>query len=161
MLHPETQITILKALKWAFSLYNDTSQQSSMPSPLTCGSVTSVYAERLSIGVNSYFLLQIHEVMPVKLSQTSVTNSVINAEKNRDAPPHLSRPARPAGFTGSRCEEDVNECGSSPCANGGQCRDQPGSFHCECLPGKLGLRHWRESGGPRQTSQAPEPAAVP
>ncbi|XP_062952594.1 neurogenic locus notch homolog protein 4 isoform X3 [Cynocephalus volans] len=41
----------------------------------------------------------------------------------------------PPGFTGTRCEEDMDECRSSPCANGGQCQDQPGAFHCVCLPG--------------------------
>ena len=47
----------------------------------------------------------------------------------------------PPGFTGPRCEEDINECQSSPCANGGECQDQPGSFHCKCPPGKLGLKN--------------------
>lgn len=64
----------------------------------------------------------------------------------------------PAGFTGSRCEEDINECGSSPCANGGLCQDQPGSFHCECLPGKWGSD--TEGGGPGRAPAAPESACA-
>lgn len=71
-------------------------------------------------------------------------------------PPPTPLPA-PAGFAGSRCEEDVNECGSSPCANGGQCQDQPGSFHCECLPGKRGSDAEGERGGGR----GPQPLSVP
>ncbi|KAJ0065223.1 hypothetical protein NL108_006584, partial [Boleophthalmus pectinirostris] len=45
-----------------------------------------------------------------------------------------------AGFTGRRCQIDVNECASNPCQNGGTCEDQINSFVCQCLPGYTGVR---------------------
>jgi len=32
----------------------------------------------------------------------------------------------------------LNECLSNPCQNGGQCRDQVGTYKCQCAPGFLG-----------------------
>ncbi|KAM8874516.1 sushi, nidogen and EGF-like domain-containing protein 1 isoform 2-T2 [Spinachia spinachia] len=43
-----------------------------------------------------------------------------------------------AGFTGRRCQIDVNECASRPCQNGGTCEDQINSFLCHCPPGYTG-----------------------
>lgn len=39
------------------------------------------------------------------------------------------------GYTGPRCEIDVNECVSSPCQNDATCLDQIGEFQCICMPG--------------------------
>ncbi|CAB0002147.1 unnamed protein product, partial [Nesidiocoris tenuis] len=39
------------------------------------------------------------------------------------------------GFTGPRCETNVNECESHPCQNDGSCLDDPGTFRCVCMPG--------------------------
>ncbi|PNJ50113.1 CRB1 isoform 8 [Pongo abelii] len=36
------------------------------------------------------------------------------------------------GFTGIHCEEDVNECFSNPCQNGGTCENLPGNYTCHC-----------------------------
>ncbi|XP_036374730.1 sushi, nidogen and EGF-like domain-containing protein 1 [Megalops cyprinoides] len=44
-----------------------------------------------------------------------------------------------AGFTGRRCQIDVNECMSYPCQNGGTCTDLTNSFSCQCMPGYTGL----------------------
>ena len=30
----------------------------------------------------------------------------------------------PAGFEGQHCEEEINECNSDPCQNGGSCEDK-------------------------------------
>nr|XP_057922474.1 sushi, von Willebrand factor type A, EGF and pentraxin domain-containing protein 1 isoform X2 [Doryrhamphus excisus] len=42
------------------------------------------------------------------------------------------------GFTGAKCEMDVDECDSAPCLNGGRCKDGMGEFQCECKPGYVG-----------------------
>ena len=34
----------------------------------------------------------------------------------------------PAGFSGPRCEVNVDECASNPCYNGGECVDEPQGY---------------------------------
>ena len=46
----------------------------------------------------------------------------------------------PAGFSGERCEINVDECASQPCYNGGTCKDSPQGYRCECPPGFTGLQ---------------------
>ena len=38
----------------------------------------------------------------------------------------------PSGYTGTRCELEVNECESQPCAHGGQCTDMFDGYSCQC-----------------------------
>ncbi|XP_062608379.1 neurogenic locus notch homolog protein 1-like isoform X1 [Saccostrea cucullata] len=38
------------------------------------------------------------------------------------------------GFAGVNCENDINECLTSPCVNG-TCVNNPGSYTCACYPG--------------------------
>ncbi|KAM6922069.1 protein crumbs homolog 1 [Xenentodon cancila] len=38
----------------------------------------------------------------------------------------------PPGFTGHRCEQEVDECRSNPCLNGGYCRNLINKFVCVC-----------------------------
>lgn len=49
------------------------------------------------------------------------------------------------GFTGPRCETNVNECESHPCQNDGSCLDDPGTFRCVCMPGKFKLQFFIKS----------------
>lgn len=44
----------------------------------------------------------------------------------------------PPGYTGLKCETDIDECSSLPCLNGGICRDKVGGFTCECSSGYTG-----------------------
>ncbi|XP_066533870.1 protocadherin Fat 4 [Hoplias malabaricus] len=46
----------------------------------------------------------------------------------------------PAGFTGTRCESDIDECLENPCENGGTCYNNPGGFLCHCTEGFSGLQ---------------------
>lgn len=38
----------------------------------------------------------------------------------------------PVGFTGSLCEDDIDECGRNPCENNSTCENTAGSFYCHC-----------------------------
>uniref|UniRef100_A0A3Q0QX00 Neurogenic locus notch homolog protein 1 n=1 Tax=Amphilophus citrinellus TaxID=61819 RepID=A0A3Q0QX00_AMPCI len=42
------------------------------------------------------------------------------------------------GYTGSYCEEQVDECNPNPCQNGATCTDFLGGYTCKCMPGYLG-----------------------
>ncbi|KAM5298505.1 sushi, von Willebrand factor type A, EGF and pentraxin domain-containing protein 1 [Ctenodactylus gundi] len=50
----------------------------------------------------------------------------------------------PPGYTGLKCETDIDECSSLPCLHNGVCRDQVGSFTCECPSGYAG-QHCEEN----------------
>lgn len=44
----------------------------------------------------------------------------------------------PAGYTGDRCENNLNDCLQNPCLNGASCIDGVNHFQCRCLPGFTG-----------------------
>lgn len=39
------------------------------------------------------------------------------------------------GWTGRLCDEDIDECVTSPCKNGGLCINVPATYTCACLFG--------------------------
>lgn len=44
----------------------------------------------------------------------------------------------PPGFSGSRCETNVDECSSNPCFPNGECEDLANDFICTCKRGFTG-----------------------
>ncbi|XP_023932789.1 uncharacterized protein LOC106154055 [Lingula anatina] len=44
-----------------------------------------------------------------------------------------------AGWTGTLCETDINECESDPCHNGATCHDEVNGFYCACVAGFTGV----------------------
>lgn len=44
----------------------------------------------------------------------------------------------PRGFTGSRCQTNIDECESNPCKNRGICHDEIAGYSCECPAGFTG-----------------------
>nr|XP_043888221.1 protocadherin Fat 4 [Solea senegalensis] len=44
----------------------------------------------------------------------------------------------PAGFSGTLCEDDNDECEANPCENEGTCENTAGSFYCHCQSGFSG-----------------------
>eukprot|EP00057_Strongylocentrotus_purpuratus_P011936 XP_011666410.1 PREDICTED: latent-transforming growth factor beta-binding protein 4-like [Strongylocentrotus purpuratus] len=43
------------------------------------------------------------------------------------------------GFTGSMCENDIDDCILDPCENGGSCTDEVNAYTCACVPGYTGM----------------------
>ncbi|XP_071439306.1 uncharacterized protein uif isoform X2 [Hetaerina americana] len=63
----------------------------------------------------------------------------------------------PAGFSGRRCEIDIDECSSMPCFNGGSCIDLPQGYRCQCPQGYSGL-NCQEEKSDCQNDTCPERA---
>ena len=36
------------------------------------------------------------------------------------------------GFDGIHCENNINDCASEPCLNGGVCQDLVNEYKCDC-----------------------------
>ena len=44
-----------------------------------------------------------------------------------------------SGYTGERCDVDIDECQSNPCLNGGVCTQGIGNYTCSCVGEILNL----------------------
>lgn len=42
------------------------------------------------------------------------------------------------GFTGVRCESNIDDCLSHKCENNATCTDLVSAYECKCLPGYMG-----------------------
>lgn len=40
----------------------------------------------------------------------------------------------PAGFNGTNCENNIDDCPGHQCANGGICMDGVNTYNCQCPP---------------------------
>ncbi|XP_047228609.1 versican b isoform X4 [Girardinichthys multiradiatus] len=101
-------------------------------------------------GIRDGILLESHPETPVKAGP-SVEPSPVNVEDlllcsvniclnggscYKKGPVNICVCA--PGFSGLRCETDVDECNSNPCLNGATCLDGVNSFTCLCLPSYTG-----------------------
>ncbi|XP_052789096.1 protein crumbs-like isoform X2 [Mya arenaria] len=62
-------------------------------------------------------------------------NQSTGCTQNITTTPHTYQCTCKAGWTGQNCSEDIDECVSSPCRNGGTCNNNPGSYMCACANG--------------------------
>ncbi|XP_034753236.1 protein eyes shut homolog isoform X1 [Etheostoma cragini] len=79
------------------------------------------------------------EFLPCEASNPCENGAVCVEELDQDHFPLGFRCHCYRGFTGPRCEINVDECSSSPCFHG-FCYDVVDGFHCLCNPGYAGLR---------------------
>ncbi|XP_054606105.2 protein eyes shut homolog [Nothobranchius furzeri] len=79
------------------------------------------------------------EFLPCEASNPCENGAVCVEELDQDHFPLGFRCHCRRGFTGPRCEINVDECSSSPCFHG-FCYDVVDGFYCLCSPGYAGLR---------------------
>ena len=66
-------------------------------------------------------LQQIHECL---------TNSLLLTQATTSAPGYICNCN--SGWEGANCDQNINECSSNPCQNGGTCTDGINGFTCVC-----------------------------
>lgn len=59
-----------------------------------------------------------------------------------------------AGYHGVNCSEEINECLSHPCQNGGTCIDLTNTYKCSCPRGTQGKGCRTQGWGPGQGVQS-------
>ncbi|XP_017164565.1 protein eyes shut homolog isoform X2 [Poecilia reticulata] len=79
------------------------------------------------------------EFLPCEASNPCENGAVCVEELDQDRFPLGFRCHCRQGFSGPRCEINVDECSSSPCFHG-FCYDVVDGFYCLCSPGYAGLR---------------------
>lgn len=76
----------------------------------------------------------LEECIPVECSNSACQHGGLCVPKGHGVQCYC-----PAGFSGRRCEIDIDECASQPCYNGGTCNDLPQGYRCNCPPGYGGI----------------------
>ena len=62
-----------------------------------------------------------------------------------------------AGYHGVNCSEEVNECLSQPCRNGGTCIDLTNTYKCSCPRGTQGRQGHTRGGSVQARGRRPFP----
>lgn len=73
----------------------------------------------ISLEILFIFPLSLSPSLPTPFASSSLSSSVDRA--------------------GVNCEENLDECLSNPCQNGGSCDDRENGYVCSCTPGYAGL----------------------
>ncbi|XP_022825719.1 sushi, von Willebrand factor type A, EGF and pentraxin domain-containing protein 1 isoform X1 [Spodoptera litura] len=76
----------------------------------------------------------LEECLPVECSNSACQHGGLCVPKGHGVQCYC-----PAGFSGRRCEIDIDECASQPCYNGGTCTDLPQGYRCACPTGYGGI----------------------
>lgn len=76
----------------------------------------------------------LEECIPVECSNSACQHGGLCVPKGHGVQCYC-----PAGFSGRRCEIDIDECASQPCYNGGTCTDLPQGYRCSCPTGYGGI----------------------
>nr|XP_029510068.1 versican core protein-like isoform X1 [Oncorhynchus nerka] len=85
-------------------------------------------------GTDYYIEAQTVDVRPLQQCTVNVCLNKASCYQRGNASICVCAP----GYTGQRCQTDVDECQSNPCANGATCMDGVNSFSCVCLPSYAG-----------------------
>ncbi|KAJ8734440.1 hypothetical protein PYW08_013690 [Mythimna loreyi] len=70
----------------------------------------------------------------VDIDECAITPKICNHGVCVNVPGSYECYCRP-GYTGDSCEQDIDECLSSPCKNGGTCQNLENNYECTCMEG--------------------------
>ncbi|KAJ8734395.1 hypothetical protein PYW07_014946 [Mythimna separata] len=70
----------------------------------------------------------------VDIDECAITPKICNHGVCVNVPGSYECYCRP-GYTGDSCEQDIDECLSSPCKNGGSCQNLENNYECTCMEG--------------------------